>query len=138
MCGVSHSGKTTYAKKNYKDYRYVNSDEIREEMFGSRELSKNENAVWNEFSKRKFKALGDRKSVVLDACHISKQSRWHSLRNVPNDYYKILVVMKPKTRTIIERVLKEQRIDTEHIYSMLNSFVEPTKFDGFDEIITIK
>ena len=138
MCGVSHSGKTTYAKNRYPKYRYINSDEIRIGMFNSRKISNNESVVWSMFSRKKFDAINKGENIVLDACHISSTSRYHALNGVPSNYKKVLVLMDTSKKVLMKRVEKEKRIDFGIVESMINSFLKPTANDGFDKIIVVK
>jgi predicted kinase len=141
LCGVTHSGKTTYAKrlmKKYpaKDYAYINTDGIRESLHGSREIkSFDEAAVWNLFEAAKRSALRDGRNIILDACHISKNARWHALNGVNGDHRKVCVVFNTPLKVIKKRVRKAKRLNEAVLLSMYSSFSMPQMTEGFDEIV---
>ena len=63
-------------------------------------------AFWQIFELR----MQEWQNVVLDACHMSKEARWHSLQG-PNTYHrKICVVFDLPLQTIRERCLNGKRL----------------------------
>jgi len=83
-------------------------------------------------------------NVVLDACHISKRARWHSLQG-PNDYHvKICIVFDVPLRTIRERCLEQKRVPLNEVEQMWKGFqsTKPTedelRLQGFDEVYFVK
>jgi len=76
LCGPSHSGKSTFARKLYKsgqNFALISTDQIRMRLsvgFGDPEY---ESKVWDIYESLKQKALRQGESVILDACHISKK-----------------------------------------------------------------
>lgn len=140
MCGVSHSGKSTYVKKKYKNYTYINSDEIRKKITGTFAFTskEDESKVWQEFFNKKIESIQNKKNIVLDACHLSSQSRWHALRGVPSTYNKVIVVMDVSKNEILKRVDKCKRIKKKYVLSMINDFKKPNHCEGFDEIIKVR
>jgi len=103
LCGPSHCGKSSYAKKAGANYAVISSDIIRNNLTGKTKLSEREDEVWRMFSKCKNEALIDRRNIILDACHITPQARWHALRGVGAEYQKICVLFNVKLKTIISR-----------------------------------
>jgi protein phosphatase len=106
LCGPSHAGKTTFARKLRDSFVVINPDKIRKRLcvdFGDPER---EAEVWGIYESMKCEALKEGRNVVLDACHISKRARWHSLQGPNAHHRKICVVFDLPLRTIRERCLK--------------------------------
>lgn len=129
LCGVSHSGKSTYAEelvRKYpkKKYVIISSDQIREELYGTR--AKETKRVWNEFGRRKFEAISNKQNIILDACHISAQARWRSLQNT-EEYKTKIIVFNILFKELERRWSKEKRLPFFIIKGMLNTFGKITK-----------
>lgn len=125
LCGVSHSGKSTFAASFGTGPLIINSDSIRKRLTGTSNLGNNkeEKNVWSVFQKEKQKALDKKvKNIVLDACHLSKASRWHAFKDVPKEYKRILVLFTQPFTILKKRVKHTKRIDFEIVKSMLKSF----------------
>ncbi|HUU16660.1 MAG TPA: AAA family ATPase [Sedimentisphaerales bacterium] len=80
LCGPSHAGKSTFAKRLSGNFTIISSDEIRKRLSVSFNGAELEEKVWDTFESAKCKALKEERNVILDACHISKRARWHSLQ----------------------------------------------------------
>jgi len=143
LCAPSHAGKSAFARKLRRNFTITNSDEIRKRLTGSFRSSKDETKVWNIFESMKCKALKGGGNVVLDACHISKRARWHSLQGPNAHHRKICVVFDSPFGTIKARCLKEKRMSLEEAERMWEDFQnsKPTakelKREGFDEVYFI-
>ena len=139
LCGVSHSGKTTYANKINKKNKYViiNSDEIRIKLHGDRTIKNDENKVWEIFEKKKNNAIKNHKNIILDACHLSSQARWHAKKNI-NGYVVEIVVLNPNLKELKSRWEKEnRRIDWEIIKDMYNNFTvskNKLRLEGYENV----
>ena len=140
LSGPSHAGKSTFSRRFQKDFTVISSDKIREELqssFGDPEI---EARVWNIFESTKCKALDEGRNIILDACHMSPQARWHSLQGTNERHRKICVVFELPFRTIRDRCLKAKRLPLEEAEGMWKAFQEskPTteklKELGFDEV----
>lgn len=138
LCGVSHSGKTTYADK-IKSFTAINSDEIRRRISGSSKPGIHENEVWSEWFKNKKSAIERKENIILDACHMTSQARWHSLNCVPRYYHKVCVIFNVDKSELMRRVKKEQRIDLDTVLQMNNDFIVPSEQElfelGFDRVL---
>lgn len=144
LCGPSHTGKSAFSRKLPGDITIISSDEIRKRLTGSFRSSKDETKVWNVFESMKCKALKGGGNVVLDACHISKRARWHSLQGPNAHHRKICVVFDLPLRTIQQRCLKEKRMSLEEAERMWEDFQnskptpEELRSQGFDEVYFLK
>lgn len=126
MCGVSHAGKSTYVQKLIQDnplkhYFVVNSDEIREQLHGSREQTSDESQVWRIFGQRKIEAFKQNRNIILDACHITSQARWYA-RQTPVGYNIKIVVLSTPLPELKRRCLAVKRMDFRIIESMIKEF----------------
>ena len=122
LCGPSHAGKTTLARRLCKSFTVISSDEIRKRFPGGFESPKRETEVWNVFESMKCEALRKKRNVVLDACHMSRRARWHSLQG-PNAYHvKICIVFDVPFPIIKERCLKQKRLHLNEVEQMWLGF----------------
>jgi len=144
LCGPSHTGKSAFARKLRRNFTIISSDEIRKRLTGSFRSSKDETKVWNFFESMKCKALKGGGNVVLDACHISKRARWHSLQALNAKHRKICVVFDLPLQAVRERCLKEKRVSLEEVERMWKDFQnskptpEELRSQGFDEVYVVK
>ncbi|MHC4192457.1 MAG: AAA family ATPase [Planctomycetota bacterium] len=143
LCGPSHVGKTTFARQLSevsKNFAIISPDKIRKQLsvrFGD---FRHESKVWDIYESMKCKALRAGRNVILDACHISKQARWHALQGPNSNYKKICVVFDLPWQTIRERCLSEKRVSLEEVERMWQAFQhnkpspEELKLHGFDVV----
>ena len=140
LCGPSHSGKTTFAKKLRGNFTIISSDEIRGRLSKSFNGAELEREVWDAFESAKCKALKEGHNVVLDACHMSERARQHSLQGPNSHHRKICVVFDLPFRTIRERCLGEKGMSLREVERMWRDFQKdrPTrkglKLQDFDEV----
>lgn len=144
LCGPSHSGKSDFALKLRPFFRVVSSDKIRKGLTGSNCISDDESDIWERFESTKCKFLKQGYNVILDACHISRKARWHSVQNVPSGYKKICIVFDLPFSAIRKRWLKEKRIPCSEVKRLWQRFQKqkPSPDElmllGFDEIYLMK
>ena len=140
LCGPSHSGKTTFANKLKANFKVVSSDKIRNSLsvgFGGQE---SESRVWEIFESEKRKALEEGRNIVLDACHLSQQARWHAVQGPNQDYEKICVVFDLPWPVLRERCLRTKRVSLAEVERMWKAFQDnkatskELKWLGFDEV----
>ena len=140
LCGTSHAGKTTFARRLAGKFTIISSDEIRKRLCVSFGDSEREAEVWNIYESMKRKALKEGHYVILDACHISKRARWHSLQSSNAQHRKICVVFDLPFRTIQQRCVKEKRVSLKEVERMWKDFkknkptIDALKTEGFDEV----
>jgi len=137
LCGPSHSGKSTFARRFANGFTIINSDDVRKSLTGNPELSEHESSVWAEFSARKRIALRAGQNVILDACHLSSKARRHALEKVDDRYRKLCVVFDCPFHVIKKRCLRERRMSLAVAREIWNLFEKPTLQEllqeGFDE-----
>jgi predicted kinase len=140
LCGPSHSGKSTFARRFAGRFRIISSDEIRRDLTLTKkpEPSQNEDSVWAEFSARKRAAMRAGEHIVLDVCNLSPKARRHALEDVDAGYRKVCVVFDRPFRMLRERCLREKRISLAVVREIWQQFRKPTKQEllkqGFDEV----
>ena len=122
LCGPSYAGKTTFAQQLSKNFTIISTDEIRKRLGCGFDGSRYETKVWDVFESMKCQALKEDRNVILDACHISRQARWHSLQGPNESHRKICVVFDLPFKIIRERYLNEKRISLEELVRMWRTF----------------
>lgn len=144
LCGPSQAGKTTFAKSLRKHFRIVSSEEIRKEIAGCFEHTIAEAKVWKVFEAMKRQWLKQGDNVVLDACQMSRQARWHSVQGPNGQHRKICVVFDLPLWTVRARCLKTQRVSLDEVERMWKDFQrnKPDRAElkslGFDEVYFVK
>ena len=144
LCGPSHAGKTRFAQRLGDNFTVISPDEIRKRLSISFGDSKHESKVWDIYESAKCKALEKGHNVILDACHISKRARWHSLQGPSAQHRKVCVVFDLPLRIVRERCLKEKSMSLKEVERMWKDFQKnkPTtdalKAEGFDEVYFVK
>ena len=140
LCGPSHSGKSTLAQGLGKGFEVVSSDAIRQRLGQGFRGRHCERRVWEVFEAEKHKALESGRSVVLDACHMSKAARWHALQGPRARHRKVCVVFDVPIDTVRERCVKAGRVPLEEVERMWRVFQrdKPTaaglRREGFDDV----
>jgi len=143
LCGPSHSGKTTFARGLGDGFQVVSSDAVRERLTGKTGPSDREDEVWEAFEAAKRKALDARRSVVLDACHMSEQARWHSLQGA-DGHRKVCILFDLPLETVLARCRETGRLPPEEVERMWRDFqaVKPTLArllrEGYDEVQVVR
>lgn len=150
--GLPGSGKSTWIKNfltsTNKKFNVVSSDDILERIarngnktyndvhkdhIGGAEKEMNSNA--NLFVKNKM-------NIIWDQTNMGAKKRSKILNRVGKDYYKIAVIFQVDDEELNKR-LKERELNTgkrippEVIEQMKQSYQEPSKSEGFDEIIKV-
>ncbi len=140
LCGPSHAGKSAFAARCCKGFEVVNSDRIRKGLTGQCPRSRREAKTWEAFEQQKREALRNGCSVVLDACHLSRRSRWHSVQG-PNDRHrKVCTVFDLPLGAILARCRRTGRLAPVEAKRMWRAFQasKPTADElgrpGFDEV----
>lgn len=85
MCAISGSGKSTFIKKNYPEYRVISPDEIRELMIGDRLDIDNHGEVFRFAYEQLKVSLRIGENVVWDATNLRIDLR-EKLLGIANDY----------------------------------------------------
>ena len=144
LCGPSHSGKSTFAGALRGRFVVVNSDTVRQRRTGVTEPSQDEEAVWRTFEYLKRQALERGRNVVLDACHMSREARWHSLQGPSNGHRKVCVLFDLPWRVIRARCRRTGRLPLAEARRMWRAFqgAKPTPIgllhEGYDEVHVVR
>lgn len=144
LCGPSHSGKTTFTRRLRGHFQIISSDEIRERLAGHLTPAEREEKVWKTFDSLKCAALKLGQNVILDACHMSRRARWHSLQGPNARHRKICIVFDLPFRAIRARCLKATRLSVTEAERMWRAFqgqkpsVKELRREGYDEVYFVK
>lgn len=65
LVGIPASGKSSYARQNYKDYKIYSSDELREKLFNDVNDQVHNNELFRYIHKNIIKDLKNGNNVVL-------------------------------------------------------------------------
>ena len=137
MVGIAAAGKTTKAVALGSQYRYLSSDELREELYGDINDQTHNQEVFAELHKRVRETLRRGESVAYDATNLSIKDRrciMSQIERIPS--YKVAYVFTTpadicKTRNFLrERIVPEWVIDHQ-----VKKFQFPLIGEGFDEIL---
>ena len=144
LCGPSHVGKSSFARGLGRRFTVVSSDEIRKELVGCFEPDECEAKVWEVFEAMKKQALKQRHNIALDACHMSKKARQHSLEGPNKGHLKVCVVFDLPWRAIRKRCLRGRRLPLMEVERMWKAFegekpkIRSLKQLGFDEVYFLR
>jgi predicted kinase len=143
LCGPSHSGKSTFAKKLGQHFRVISSDAVRQQLTGRSGPCGREDEVWGTFETMRLKALEQGRSVVLDACHMSREARWHSLQGAKGRHKKVCVVFDLPLAVVLARCREAGRLPPKEVERMWRAFqaTKPTpaklRREGYDEVYVV-
>lgn len=143
-CGPSHTGKSTFADKVAGVFTVVSSEGIRQRLGVDFDRSRVEPAVWSAFRNEKSAALRAERNLVLDACHLSTEARWHSVRGAGSRYGKLLVLFDVPLEVVLARCSATRRLPLEEAKRMWRVFEQnkPTRPEletlGFDWVYVLQ
>jgi predicted kinase len=144
LVGVPGSGKSTWVENQEwaKDCAVISTDTYVEAY--ARSQGKTYSEVFEEYmpkavdlmAKDVISARAMDRDIIWDQTSTSASSRYKKFVMLPF-YYKIAVVFKTPEPEELERRLSDRPgkvIPQSVVESMINSFEEPSKSEGFDEI----
>ena len=140
LCGPSHAGKSTFARRWCQGFCVVSSEAIRRELTGSARMRRDEERVWRTFDARKRQALSRGDDVVLDACHLTEKARRHALEGPNARHRKVLVLFDVPLEVVRQRCLEAKRLPLAEVERMWQAFQvsRPSREEaarlGFDEV----
>ena len=143
MCGISGSGKSTYALayQLVNGCEVVSSDDIRAE-YGITTFTNSDNQkVFSIAKDRVVNLLSQGHDVILDATNVSVKDRKGALKWVKDlpDVFKRCVVMQVSESTCINRQNdRGRKVPINVIERQSSRFVMPTYDEGFDEILVFR
>jgi predicted kinase len=152
LVGLPGSGKSTWVNSKIRNspisYDIVSSDNIIEKIAKKQNKTYSEvfvdNAsyankqIWIDFKN----AINSNHSIIWDQTNMSIKKRSDILRKVPENYKKIAVVFNLDDDELIKRLdarakSEGKTIPSHIILNMKNQYQEPTKNEGFDDIIYV-
>ena len=143
LCGVSGSGKSTWAHTNMQDTMYVSRDEIRFRLVGEDEgYFSREKEVFKEFVKEIVSRLKIGADTIADATHLNEFSRRKLTQAIDmymKDYQIIYVTFNIDIDTCLIRNTKREgraNVPENIIRNMYRDFRAPTK-DEDERVIDI-
>lgn len=137
LVGLPASGKSNISK-SYKDrgYKIHSSDELRKELYGSREVQDKNNKLFEELHKRIKRDLYNGYDVVYDATNIKRKRRMAFLREIKKyECDKEAVFLATSYEECLKRNnIRENPVPEYVIKRMYMDFDIPYKFEGWNTI----
>lgn len=144
LVGIPGSGKSTWVSNQpwAKNCVVVSTDDHVEDY--AKRVGKTYSEVFDEYrptavnlmTEDVVAARKDGKDIIWDQTNVSRKPRTRKIRMLP-DYYKIAVVFPTPDKDELKKRLASRpgKVIPPHVIdSMINSFVMPSKEEGFDEI----
>jgi len=147
LCGPSHAGKSTFGARLARlsdNVAVVSPDDVRRRLgvrFGDPE---HEPVIWHIYESAKCRALQQGRHVVLDACHMSEQARWHALQGLNSRHRKVCVMFDVPRRIVRERALRTKRVPLGEVKRMWDAFrackpaPDGLRRLGFDDVHVVR
>ena len=147
LCGPSHAGKSTFGTRLARlsdNVAVVSPDDIRRRLgvgFGDPER---EPVIWKLYESAKCRALQQGRHVVLDACHLSEQARWHALQGPNRRHRKACVMFDVPWRIVRQRALRTKRVPLGEVKRMWDAFrackpaPDGLRRLGFDDVHVVR
>jgi len=146
--GLPGTGKSTYIKRKYNDYLIVSNDSIVDRL--AKKLGASYNQMFDalgrdniiEMGKQDFtRALKTGRNIVLDNTNLTKAIRKQYIKLAP-DYKKTALVFQLSKSELNKRLKLREKKTGKHIppdvmEKMMKDYEEPSKAEGFDEIIKV-
>lgn len=146
--GKSYIIETIMRDNSEKDYVIVSSDNIISAIAESQ--GKTYSDVFDKTYKRAAAqmnteatdAIKNRRNIIWDQTNLAPGKRASILNRLSSDYYKKAVVITANEEVHAQRLKSRAEKEGKHIphhviNNMRKSYVEPTKDEGFDEIVFI-
>ena len=143
LIGLPGSGKSTFARNRVKFYddcnktrlEIVSSDDIREELYGTRSCQKDPAIIFEIVHERIINSLKQGWDVIFDATNITRKNRASLLKKIPAYTEKFAQICWAPISTCIERDLKREfSVKADVIWKMAYKFQMPFYDEGFDHI----
>lgn len=154
MVGLPGSGKDYYIRQfldkmtDRDNWFALGTDDIFEEWAARDGITYNDafqrynyKDVDREFHARIRKAFAEGKNVIWNQTNMTSKARQKKLRQVPNDYYKVAVVVVVPDNVLAQQLARREEetngakaIPRDVIDRMARTYVAPTKDEGWDKI----
>jgi predicted kinase len=147
--GLPGTGKSTYIHRKYPKHMIVSNDKIVEAYAKKNDMTYNE--AFDKIGRDKIVAMGKKafqkaiktgRDIVLDNTNLTKAIRKQYINQAPSNYKKVALVFKLKSKELNKRLKGREKETGKHIPSdvmskMKSDYEEPSKSEGFDEVIKI-
>ena len=136
LVGIPASGKSSYAKEHYKDYKIYSSDELREKLFNDVNDQTHNDELFEYIHTNIIKDLQDGNNVVYDATNIYSKNRKEFLNKLSDiDCNKVCDVFNVDVHKCkLRNSTRERKVPEEVIERMYNKMEIPSIVEGFDII----
>jgi len=142
LSGLPGVGKSTYRKKflekELENTKFIVTDDLREELFGFRDQTRNPE-LWSEVFKRCREYAKEGYDVVIDALNISAKDRRRTLSQVYKSFDEFAIIQFITPLEEIMRINKlregtEEFIPWDVITNKITAFEFPLLNEGFQSI----
>jgi len=146
LIGLPGSGKSTFRNKLPSSYIILSTDDVFDRLAKEQGLTYTQafhqlgfTIPQAEFDKAFQDAIQNNKNIVIDQTNMNSKARGKKLRLIPKNYKKIAVIFTVSDDVLQQRLDKRAQatgkiIPSHVLATMKNSYEEPTKAEGFDEI----
>ncbi|GEM45423.1 AAA family ATPase [Deinococcus cellulosilyticus] len=136
LCGLSGSGKSTWAHEHFPDTEIISMDDLREDLSGDRGDQSINGQVWQQAREQLKKALREGRQVIWDATNIRRLSR-ERLINIGLDYHawvKLVVFHTAPEVALRQNSLREHAVPAGVIASQIEGFQFPEVYEGHEVV----
>ena len=132
--GPPASGKTTYYKENYKDFFYIGSDKIREELYGNEAVQGNPKEVFDILYNKILE--NKEKNIFLDTTLMSKKTQniFEEFCNKNKIAFKYIIFCKEIEELLANNKKRGRQVPEEVILTMVKSFNLP-KLKDIEKVV---
>lgn len=138
IMGISGSGKTTYARSHYPNATLIDSDEVREELFGDATIQTNNTKVFDTMWKRTVTNLKNGNDVVYCATNLSTKRRGSLVSRlrgaVPKTYTNLVIMITPIAICLKNNLSRDRHVPEDVIWRQLKAFQLPLEYEDWDSI----
>lgn len=138
--GIAASGKTTWAYKQ-EGYTVLDSDAVREELYGDATCQDNPDKVFNLIYKRAKESLMQGKSVIFCSTNLTMKYRLHEIRQIkrycPEAIIRAVVFHTPLEVCQKQNKMRERQVPDWLFMKQLRTLQLPVYNEGFDIIEVI-
>ncbi|MBR1454792.1 MAG: ATP-binding protein [Lachnospiraceae bacterium] len=142
ICGISGSGKTTFAKKiaELSNYRYLSPDNFYEAVNGSAKIHENKFEVWMNLFRAIRICEEQGINCIIDSNFPTQCDREQLIRWFPNFKHNLIYIKTDPKTCIARNKLRDRVIPEEQMNEIINSFKSPendTCIKDWDSFIII-
>lgn len=153
LVGLPGSGKSTWTRNFLANvnnpFVVLSTDDVIERIAKEKNSSYNQaikehyNEADKEMKQTAKNALKDKINVIWDQTNVGSNKRRKILSQVPKDYRKVAVVFEVDDKELYNRLNRRAEetgkfISSKIIEQMKKDYSEPSKNEGFDEVIKVK